>query len=134
VIKKEESSTEDPKKEEVNAKEPKKEESNAKEINKNEGNAEEPKKEEGNAKEPEKEEKKAKENGGSHLDEKERVEDNDSSDERELVVEALVDSRIKKERKQYRVKWQGYGSEFNTWEDEEALMEIAPELVKKFKK
>jgi hypothetical protein len=54
-----------------------------------------------------------------------------SSDEREFNVEAIVDCRVLKGRVQYLVKWEGYSSASNTWEDEDAC-EHCHDLIAKF--
>lgn len=43
------------------------------------------------------------------------------SGEEEWEVEAIVDRRITRGRPQYLIKWKGWSSKDNTWEDEENL-------------
>lgn len=50
----------------------------------------------------------------------------------EYQVEAILDSRIRRRKTQYLVKWLGYPDEDNTWEPEENLAN-APQLVQDFK-
>jgi hypothetical protein len=56
-------------------------------------------------------------NGGSPTDE-------------EYVVEAIVGKRKHKNASQYLIKWEGYGDEFNTWEDEDRLN--CPDLLAEY--
>src|SRR6266699_1518288 len=37
--------------------------------------------------------------------------------EEEYIVEDIIDSRMFRRQLQYLVKWEGYGLEYNTWED-----------------
>lgn len=54
----------------------------------------------------------------------------ESSEEEEYIVEKVVDKRIKGGKVQYLLKWEGYGSDSNTWENENGLS--CPELIKAF--
>jgi hypothetical protein len=51
--------------------------------------------------------------------------------EEEYIVEDIIDSRMFRCRLQYLVKWEGYGLEYNTWEDSGNVAN-APEKVAKF--
>ena len=51
--------------------------------------------------------------------------------EEEYVVEKILNSRMFKQKLQYLVKWEGYGTEGNTWEYSENL-DHAPEKVTEF--
>ena len=51
--------------------------------------------------------------------------------EEEYIVEDIIDSRMFRRRLQYLVKWEGYGLEYNTWEDSGNVAN-APEKVAKF--
>ena len=53
-----------------------------------------------------------------------------SSEEEVYDVEAIVKHRIVKGRKQYFIKWLGYPSSENTWEDEENI--LSEELKKAY--
>lgn len=46
------------------------------------------------------------------------------------AVEAIVDGRVRKGRRQYLVKWEGYSKIHNTWEDEENI--FCKELIEEF--
>jgi len=45
-------------------------------------------------------------------------------------VEKILAKRVKDGRLQYRLKWEGWDSSFNSWEDADNL--FCPELLKKF--
>ena len=46
-------------------------------------------------------------------------------------VEIILDSRVRRRKKEYLVKWLGYPHYDSTWEQEEAL-KLAPDAVRKF--
>lgn len=45
-------------------------------------------------------------------------------------VERIVDSRKLNGKKQYHIKWEGYGDEFNTWEDQKDI--FCKDLITKY--
>merc|ERR1711890_113210 len=45
-------------------------------------------------------------------------------------IEEIVESRFKAGKKEYLIKWKGYGPEENTWEVEENI--LSPEIIKEF--
>ena len=54
-------------------------------------------------------------------------------DQEEFDVEEILDTRIRRKRREYLVKWKGYGSEDNTWEPEKNL-EHSPLAIAAFNK
>ena len=54
-------------------------------------------------------------------------------DQEEFDVEEILDTRIQRKRREYLVKWKGYGSEDNTWEPEKNL-EHSPLAIATFNK
>eukprot|EP00029_Vermamoeba_vermiformis_P004421 TRINITY_DN14960_c0_g1_i1.p1 TRINITY_DN14960_c0_g1~~TRINITY_DN14960_c0_g1_i1.p1 ORF type:complete len:215 (+),score=47.09 TRINITY_DN14960_c0_g1_i1:713-1357(+) len=63
---------------------------------------------------------------------KKNGEDNGSgkTNDEEYVVEAIAGKRKHKGSVQYLIKWEGYGDEFNTWEDEDRLN--CPDLLAEY--
>ena len=51
--------------------------------------------------------------------------------EEEYEVEEILDSRIRRRRLEYYVKWHGYGAEENSWQPK-AHLANAPELIADF--
>ena len=54
-------------------------------------------------------------------------------EQEEFDVEEILDTRIRRKRREYLVKWKGYGSEDNTWEPEKNL-EHSPLAIVNFHK
>lgn len=59
-----------------------------------------------------------------------------SSSEQLYMIEKIVKCRLdpKTKEKQYRIKWEGWASNTNTWEPESTVLDAAPILVKQFEK
>lgn len=59
-----------------------------------------------------------------------------SSSEQLYMIEKIVNYRFhpKTKEKQYRIKWEGWASNTNTWEPESTVLDAAPILVKQFEK
>lgn len=76
-------------------------------------------------------EKPASSNGNGKED---KSKDDDESDEEcaSYEVEAILSSRVKHGKTQYRIRWKGYGPADDTWEDEENVN--SPELLAAFLK
>ena len=51
--------------------------------------------------------------------------------EEEYIVERILDSRMHRRRLQYLIKWEGYGTEGNTWENADQV-DNAPEKLAEF--
>jgi len=54
-------------------------------------------------------------------------------EQEEFDVEEILDTHIRRKRREYLVKWKGYGSEDNTWEPESNL-EHSPLAIADFHK
>jgi len=55
-----------------------------------------------------------------------------NKDSDSIEVEEIIGKREKNGRLQYFVKWKGYDSDCNSWEDSLALSKLCPELMKNF--
>lgn len=47
-------------------------------------------------------------------------------------VSSILDSRIRSRKLQYKVSWEGYGPEYDTWEPSQSILEDVPSLARAF--
>ena len=55
--------------------------------------------------------------------------DDDVVNRQELEIERIDNTRVFGGRRQYYIKWKGYGADENTWEDREELIPNAKDLL-----
>lgn len=53
-------------------------------------------------------------------------------DHEEYEVQSILDSRTHRGQSQYKIRWQGYNADHDTWEPAEAITEDVPTLVRSF--
>lgn len=112
---------------------------NSKKSDKSEGNSKKKSSDQNNNKENKKKEKETESKGNKKDSDKGKapeediVELGDTEDEEEFVVENIVEKRSGKNGKvEYLVKWKGYDSKDNTWEEKDSL--DCKDLITKFEK